>query len=114
MTTQEGEAPVGPELAAATDFDRRLSLGIGHLALLTAVLSVWTATDAWRLITGLAVAGALSVLAAIPAGVVFSTLLHEWCHLLGARLARAAYRALLYRNATIAGAIAAGLWLVAS
>ncbi len=76
---------------SGNDVDRRMNLVIAHtLASLTA-LSLWAATDAWQAVTGFAAASFLSVLAAIPAGVVFGTVVHEWGHFLGARLAGARY-----------------------
>jgi hypothetical protein len=91
METQQSGAQAGTAASPTRDFDRRLQLAVVHLLVGMTVLSLWAATDAWQAVTGLAVASLLSVLAAIPAGLVFSTLVHEWCHLLGARLAAAAY-----------------------
>jgi hypothetical protein len=95
MDTQQ---PAGAEATAAaaaamlpTAFDRRLQLVVVHLLAGVTVLALWAATDAWQAVTALPAARLLSVLAAVPAGLVFSTLIHEWCHLLGARLAAAAY-----------------------
>jgi hypothetical protein len=91
----ESQQQSGAGAAAAAsptgDFDRRIQLVVVHLLVGVSVLSLWAAADAWQAVTGLAAASLLSVLAAIPAGLVFSTLVHEWCHLLGARLAGAVY-----------------------
>jgi hypothetical protein len=69
-----------------------MTLVFGHLFIGAAALGLWAAADAWQAVTGLFAAALLSVVLAIPAGVVFSTLVHEWCHFLGARIAGARYR----------------------
>jgi hypothetical protein len=81
---REGGAPL-------TDFEKRLVLVLAHLLVAMAVLSMWAAADAWQRVTGLALASVLAVATALPAGVVLATLLHEWGHLAGARLAGARY-----------------------
>lgn len=88
---QQPDAAPAAAVSPARDLDRRLQLVAVHLLAGVTVLALWAATDAWQAVTGLAAASLLSVLAAIPAGLVFSTLVHEWSHLLGARLAAARY-----------------------
>jgi len=56
------------------------------------LFTLWAAADAWYTVTGLGVATALSLLLALIAGVAIATVVHEWFHLLGAKLGGAAYR----------------------
>lgn len=100
MEQQTGDtgSPADESLAAAaaarmpeTDVDRRAKLVGGHLLIGVAALCLWAAADTWQAVTQLPVAALLSVLAAIPAGFVFGTLVHEWCHFAGARLSGARY-----------------------
>lgn len=103
MEQQAGEPADGParadeSLGAAaatrmqeTDADRRAKLAVGHLLIGVSFFCLWAAADAWQAVTQLGVAALLSVLAAIPAGFVFGTLVHEWCHFAGARLSGARY-----------------------
>jgi hypothetical protein len=73
------------------DADRRLMLVLAHILAVVATFALWAAADAWQSATGIAAASVLSVLAAIPAGVVFATLVHEWGHFAGARVSGARY-----------------------
>ncbi|MEM0955182.1 MAG: hypothetical protein AAGI24_13650 [Pseudomonadota bacterium] len=57
-----------------------------------ALFTLWAASDAWYTVTGLAIATVLSMLLAILAGVAVATVIHEWCHLLGAKLGGANYK----------------------
>ena len=87
-----GDTSAAPnENSSSRDLDRRIKLVAAHLLTGVTLLSLWAATDAWQAVTGLRAAAFLSVLAAIPAGVVFGTLVHEWGHFAGARLAGARY-----------------------
>lgn len=83
-----------PATAAAlqpSDLDKRLLLVVVHLLVAMAVTSMWGAADAWQEVSGLALAGLLSVATAFLAGFVLGTLVHEWGHLAGARVAGARY-----------------------
>ena len=97
-TVQDPDARAGQDTAApgpgmtATEGDRRLMLAVGHTLLGGGVFALWAAADAWQAVTGLFAAALLAVVMAVPAGAVFATLVHEWCHFLGARLAGARYR----------------------
>lgn len=73
------------------DIDRRINLVIAHFLVGTGVLTLWGAADAWQAATGLGLAKWMSVATALPAGVVVSTLIHEWMHFAGARAAGAVY-----------------------
>ena len=55
-------------------------------------LTLWAAADSWYTTTGLALAKGLSLLLAAIAGATLATVIHEWFHLAGIRLAGAAYR----------------------
>jgi hypothetical protein len=63
-----------------------------HLGAALLLFTLWAASDSWYLLTGLSVANALCVVLAVVTGALITTLVHEWAHLLGARLAGAAYR----------------------
>ena len=96
--TGASQGPADDGLAAAaasrmqeTDVDRRAKLVGGHVLIGVSVFCLWAAADAWQAVTQLGAAAFLSVLAAIPAGFVFGTLVHEWCHFAGARLSGARY-----------------------
>lgn len=90
-TEDEGLAAAAAARMPETDVDRRAKLVGGHLLIGVSVLCLWAAADTWQAVTQLPVAALLSVLAAIPAGFVFGTLVHEWCHFAGARLSGARY-----------------------
>jgi hypothetical protein len=86
-----GEVPLGAVDMTPTDLDRRIKIVAAHLIVAMAVLALWAAADAWQAVTGLAIASVLSVGTALVAGVVLSTMIHEWGHLAGARAAKARY-----------------------
>ena len=86
----DSAAPGAPG-TPGNDADRRLMLVLAHLLAIVATFALWAAADAWQSATGIAAASVLSVLAAIPAGVVFATLVHEWGHFAGARVSGARY-----------------------
>lgn len=91
----DGEESLDAAAAARmqeSDVDRRAKLVGGHLLIGVSLFCLWAAADAWQAVTQLRAAALLSVLAAIPAGFVFGTLVHEWCHFAGARLSGARYR----------------------
>ncbi len=54
--------------------------------------TLWTAADSWYLLTGLAIANGLAVVTGALAGVLVSTVVHEWSHLAGAVLSGSAYK----------------------
>lgn len=82
----EGSPPPG---AARNATDRQLALVLAHLLAAIAAFALWAAADGWQAATGIPAASLLSVLAAVPAGFVFATLVHEWGHFAGARVAGA-------------------------
>ena len=66
--------------------------GIIHFTVIMIALSLWAATDAWFLLTGLPLATFLSVVTGALAGLVATTLIHEWFHFAGARVSGSSYR----------------------
>ena len=62
-----------------------------QLGLIILLLSLFGATDTWYLVTGFGLANALNIVVAAVAGAITTTLVHEWFHFLGARLAGASY-----------------------
>lgn len=62
----------------------KLALRDGAIAL--AALTLWGAADTWFATTGLFLAGLVSVLNGILAGIALASLAHEWGHFTGARL----------------------------
>ena len=54
--------------------------------------TLWTAADSWYLLTGLPIASGLAVVTGALAGVLVSTVVHEWSHLAGAVLGGSAYK----------------------
>ena len=88
---ERGAAPSRAPQPERRDGDKRLVLIGTHLLVGMLVLSMWAAADTWQAVTGLALAGLLSVLTAFLAGFVLGTLVHEWGHFLGARRAGAGY-----------------------
>jgi len=87
----ESPASAGAGASGPRDSDRRLLLVGTHLLAAMLVLSMWGAADGWHAATGLGVATVLSLPTAFLAGFVLGTLVHEWGHFLGARLAGASY-----------------------
>ena len=69
--------------------DRQVVILLAQLFAAAWAFALWAAADAWQALTRLPVASALSVLTALPAGLVFATLVHEWGHFAGARIAGA-------------------------
>lgn len=84
--TAAGErSPAGADPAALDRANlRRQALWHGAAGL--GAIGLWTALDAWRIVTGLVLAGVLASLASLLAGATLSHLFHEWAHYAGARL----------------------------
>ncbi len=83
----EQEAP--PEMPAADSHaahQRATWMLLGRdLGIAVALLSLFAAADAWRVVTGTAFAGGLSVIDGLLAGFLVASLGHEWGHFAGAR-----------------------------
>ncbi len=60
-----------------------------HFGFAALVFSLWLATDSWYTTTGEALASGLSIGLAALVGITWATVIHEWLHLAGARLAGA-------------------------
>ncbi|MCY4428673.1 MAG: hypothetical protein OXC05_16795 [Halieaceae bacterium] len=63
-----------------------------HFTVAITAFALWAAADTWLLLTDLAIANFLSIATAIVAGVVVSTVMHEWSHFLGAKLSGSIYQ----------------------
>ena len=96
--TEGDDAPV--EDVSVSDFAgaipstpgiRLSKLALAHALVLLLSLSMFGAADAWSAVTGLGIAGALAIVTGAIAGVVVSNLVHEWFHLLGAKVTNASY-----------------------
>jgi len=74
-----------------TGFDKLLKLTLAHFIVGISVLTLWAAADSWYLLTNLTIASFLSVATALVAGVVVSTIIHEWFHFAGAIFSGASY-----------------------
>lgn len=62
-----------------------------HSLVFLLALSLFAAADSWSAITGLGVAGLLSIITGALAGITIPTLVHEWFHYAGARYSGAAF-----------------------
>ena len=60
-----------------------------HVAALVVTWSLLAAADSWTVLSGLGVAKLLSIITGALAGGLFVTAMHEWFHLLGAKLGKA-------------------------
>lgn len=85
----DSDASVANEPADVGAADRQVVILLAQLFVAAWAFALWAAADAWQALTRLPVATALSVLTALPAGLVFATLVHEWGHFAGARVAGA-------------------------
>lgn len=83
-TADRGAAAPSPALAVARHAG-------AHLLLWLAAFGLFAATDSWHTLNGLGLASLLCVVSGIIAGFATTTILHEWFHLLGARLSGGAY-----------------------
>jgi hypothetical protein len=62
-----------------------------HVLIWLLTFGLFAATDSWFTLTGLGLASFLCILTGIIAGLTTTTLIHEWCHYLGARFSGAVY-----------------------
>jgi hypothetical protein len=83
------DAQPAPKLS---DADKLFMHALTHFLIAIAVLAAWAAADSWYLLTELALANFLSIATAAVAGVVISTLIHEWFHYAGAKFSGSSYR----------------------
>lgn len=75
-----------------SDADKLFMHALTHFLIATMVLALWAAADSWYLLTELALANVLSIATAAVAGVVISTLIHEWFHYAGAKFSGSSYK----------------------
>lgn len=73
--------------ARGKDFARMRRIGSWHAAAVLAALSIWGAADFWANGSGLVLAHIVALGNAIVAGIVISSIVHEWGHFTGAKLA---------------------------
>ena len=70
---------------------RLVRLGGVHLMFWILALGLFAAADSWRMLSDFGFASFLSLVTGVLAGVVTTTLIHEWFHYLGARRSKGAY-----------------------
>ncbi|MDG2046599.1 MAG: hypothetical protein P8J79_05220 [Halioglobus sp.] len=70
---------------------RLAKLALTHGLIFVVALSLFAAADSWTTITGLGIATVLCIVTGALAGIIITTLVHEWFHYLGARYSGAAY-----------------------
>ncbi|MEH6581650.1 MAG: hypothetical protein V7754_06905 [Halioglobus sp.] len=106
MSEQTGDASAEAIEASATmtdmiddqpayqlsNVDKLFKHAIAHFLVGISAFALWAAADTWYLVTELAIANFLSIATAIVAGVVVSTLVHEWFHYAGAKFSGASYK----------------------
>lgn len=89
-TAQEAPLTVDQALAAMPPgklrFLRSARLAGVHLLVWIGALGLFAAADSWSLLSGLGLADLLAVVTGALAGLVTTTLIHEWFHFLGAQL----------------------------
>jgi hypothetical protein len=74
-------------LAREQDVARMRRIGAQHFAALMVALTLWGAGDAWASQSGMVLAFIVSLGNALIAGFVVASIVHEWGHFAGARLA---------------------------
>jgi len=77
-----------PEQAMARPLPLPLHFTV-HAATLIVAWSLLAAADSWTIVSGLGVAELLAIATGLIAGGLFVAIMHEWGHLLGARLGKA-------------------------
>ena len=80
-----------PELDIGSDTLNLLRHALVHFGTALALLCLFAASDSWSALTGWKLAALLSIVTGFAAGFAVTTVLHEWFHLLGARLSGGAY-----------------------
>jgi hypothetical protein len=91
--TSSPESPAQPEIDRTPEppaIPMIFKHATAHFLALLAAFSLWAAADTWLIVTGLGLASVLAVVTGAIAGVTVNTVLHEWSHYAGARLAGAA------------------------
>ena len=95
---EEAAQPVPEQPSSVTEASIEMTPGLllarhagQHLLLVLVTLGLYAAADSWYILTGLGLALLLSIATALLVGISVSTLIHEWFHLLGAKLSGGAY-----------------------
>ena len=97
-TPADVEAPAADPAAERAEDRRRLSEHARvHLLYVMGAVTLWGAADAWATQSGWALASVVATVNALIAAFVIPSVLHEWGHLAGARLAGAHSPALAER-----------------
>jgi len=88
MAAEVAQDTAGTAKKGKPALSRRLrlaKLARTHALVFLGALSAFAAADSWSALSGLGIAGFLSVITGALAGVTIATLIHEWFHYLGAR-----------------------------
>ena len=91
-TTDPQSADATPAEAPPSFLSAYGTLLARDLGIVLVALSLFAAADAWRVVTGTAFAGGLSVLNGLLAGALAASVGHEWGHFSGGRWAGATMR----------------------
>jgi hypothetical protein len=83
------EAVALQEAARAIEHARIRQIGSQHIAMAMGALTLWGAAEAWAQTTGWGLAHFAALVNAVVAGFVIPSVVHEWGHFAGARLAGA-------------------------
>jgi hypothetical protein len=86
---KESDSHAQPEENATREQDvaRMRRIGAQHFTAVLVALTLWGAGDAWASQSGMELAFIVSLGNALIAGFVVASIVHEWGHLVGARLA---------------------------
>lgn len=78
----------GGYMAKLSDWQRLKQAATYHGIAALALILLWAAADTWYTVSGLLIANVLNVVTALVAGSWLASLIHEWGHFTGARLAK--------------------------
>ncbi len=73
----------GPDATAASGIRTGL-VALAHLTVVLVLLGLFAAADSWYALSNLPLAAVISVAIGLTAGGIFTTLVHEWFHYVGA------------------------------
>ena len=86
MSAEAVSSETGPEAASELKEPNIALLAGRDVAIVLVALTLWAAADTWYAVTGLGLAAIVSVLNGVLVGAALTGLVHEWGHLIGARL----------------------------
>jgi len=92
--SEQAEARPDPEALRAADRANLKRNARTHFLMVMAAITLFGAADTWASVSGLGLAHLVAGINAIIAGVIISSIAHEWLHLAGARLSGAVSPAL--------------------